>query len=213
MTRMLRVSILGALPNGEKWSVNPHFICSPSSGDLSYTQVTTIATAIAALTPASTLTGQWSTGTTLTGCRVEARSSSGALENVVERTKTTPVAGTGSMDHPYQTSVVLTLKTATAGASGRGRLYWPGTAITLDAPSLRIYSGAVSNVLAASSSYLTQILTAIRATTPESSLVVFSRTKNLLSLVNALSVGDIADVQRRRRDALVENVTTSSFAN
>lgn len=213
MTDYLRVSILGALPGGEKWSVNPHFICDPPGADLTYTDVTTIATAIAAITVNAQLKGAWSTGTSLTGCRVEARRTTGALENVVERTLGTPATGLGAERHPYQTSAVSTLKTTTPGASGRGRLFWPATGITMSNPSLRIETTAQSSLLTGVSAYLAAILAAIRVTAPASSLIVYSKTKNLMSLVNAIAIGDVADVQRRRRDALVENVATSAFAN
>jgi hypothetical protein len=213
MTQYLRVSILGALPSGEKWSVNPHFICDPTGDELTYAQVTTIATGIAAAIMPNTVLGQWSTGTTLIGCRVEARGSSGNLENVVERLKTTPQVGSGTTPHPYQTSVVQTLKTATPGASGRGRLYWPATGVALDAASLRIIPSAVSSLLTGLNAYLAAVLVEIRATAPASSLVVFSRKNDVLSLVNATAVGDVVDTQRRRRDSLIENISTAAFAN
>jgi hypothetical protein len=56
-------------------------------------------------------------------------------------------------------------------------------------------------------------LVEVRATAPASSLVVFSRKNDVLSLVNATAIGDIADTQRRRRDSLIENITTAAFAN
>jgi len=213
MTDYLRVSILGELPSGEKWSINPHFITDTAGADWTYTQLNTACNAIANIDPPATVKVYWSGTTKLTGARIEARQLDGTLENVVEKVADTPRPGTGTVGHPFQSAAVLSLRTATPGASGRGRLYLPATGVALDLSSLRISGIVPANLLIGMQTYLSGILTALRAQKPATSLAVYSRKNSQLNLVNAISAGDIVDTQRRRRDTLVENYVTASFVN
>jgi hypothetical protein len=100
--------------------------------------------------------------------------------------------------------VVFSLRTATAGGSGRGRLYWPATGIALSTTTMRVPAATVTAVLAAVESYLTSIKTAIDATLDGISLAVWSRTLESTANVTTIQMGDVVDTQRRRRDTLVE---------
>ena len=59
--------------------------------------------------------------------------------------------------------------------------------------------------------FLAAIETAIEASLGGASLAVWSRTNASLSAVQTLQVGDVADVQRRRRDALIESYTSLAY--
>jgi hypothetical protein len=213
MARILRVSIKGQLPNGEEWSVNPVYSVGGDFGvPVSATQANTIATAIAAVVVPTGLLQAMSTSTNVLGCRVEARGLDGALESLAEANKAVATAGTGASPHPYQTSAVISLRTATPGASGRGRLYWPATAAAIDTASLRITAAFHPTLLAAAKTYLSGIETAIEATLTGVALAVWSRLgTGSVSVVTSLNVGNVFDVQRRRRDTLVETYLTTTF--
>lgn len=213
IANVIRVSILGSLPNGEVWSVNPVWQIGgvSTAEDVTQADVVAMATAIAALVPPAGILGMLGSTTTLSGCRVEARRWDGTLAALAQASKVTPTAGTGSNAHPYQTSIVTSLRTSGVGGSGRGRLYWPGTGQPLN-PDLRIPSASTATIAAAAKTYLTSITGAMAPSlTNAPVLSVWSRTNSSTLPVNSIIVGDIADVQRRRRDALVETSSSVTF--
>jgi len=211
MADLIKVSVQGTLPGGEVWSVNPVFKIVPGT-EINFQEVTDIVTAINALTLTTNLRSMWNSATLLTGCRVEARLLDGELVNLAEGLRDSPQAGTGSTPHPYQTSVVTSLRTSTSGPRGRGRLYWPATGITIDGGNLRINPTALSTAIGGGRNYLTTMETAIDGIiTASTKLAVWSRTTPALHQVSSLQMGDVADVQRRRRDQLAETVNVLGY--
>lgn len=206
MADVLRVSIFGALPSGEEWSVNPVYSIGGDFGvPVSPSQAQTIADAIAAISVPTAILQNMSNGsTTVQGCRVEARELDGTLESQAEALKGTPQAGSGTNVHPFQVSLVSSLRTTTPGASGRGRLYWPLTGLTLAAATLRPAAATMNPLVTAVETYLSTIDTAISATLTGVGLVVWSRKNGTVANVTTISMGDVPDVQRRRRDSLLE---------
>lgn len=212
MAQILRLSIIGGLPSGEEWSVNPCWEIDGTAGQpVPPTLAQTIAAACANVIPTGTLTELWNNVTTLRGVRVEARSLAGILESQAESIRTTPVAGTGTNPHPYQTSVVVSLRTPGVGPSARGRLFFPATGVTLSATTLRLSTSTRDSVLSGAKSYLTALETAIKASLPEANLTVWSRTTQNFHNVTQLQMGDVVDVQRRRRDQLIESYGAVAF--
>jgi hypothetical protein len=59
--------------------------------------------------------------------------------------------------------------------------------------------------------YLALVETAIKTVASGAVLVVWSRTDGGTTLVTTLQAGDIMDVQRRRRDSVVESYTTKTW--
>jgi len=211
MADLIKVSILGTLPGNEVWSVNPVFAVT-TGAVISYAECIAIVNAVNALTVPSGVRSIMSTSTYVTGCRVEARTAAGVLEALAEGNISSPVVGQGSMPHPFQTSLVSSLRTTTPGGSGRGRLYWPATGATIDAPTLRMTSSSASTALTGIKSYLNLIQTAVDASVDETvALAVWSRTTGQLPTVNSIQVGDVLDTQRRRRDKITETLTVASF--
>jgi hypothetical protein len=212
MADLLRVSIFGQMPGGEEWSVNPVYQIGGDFGtSVSQVQCQTVATAIAAVAVPTGLHQTLVTSSNVQGVRVEARTRAGGLEVQAEATKAVPQAGTGSTAHPYQTSLVISLRTALPGASGRGRMYWPATGIAAVATDLRLSAANATSVLAGAKTYLSSIETAIEATLPNTSLVVWSRKTAGLNGVISLQLGNIFDVQRRRRDVLIESYSSTTW--
>lgn len=208
-TQILRVSIQGAMPNGEVWSVNPCWEMDGSAGvSLSAAQAQTIATAIAAITVPTPMLNTMATGTTVTGCRIEGRQLSGGLEVQAEAVKATAQNGTGVNTHPHGTAIVISLRTPGVGASSRGRMYWPATGQALQSTDYRLAPATVSSLISAVKTYLVGVEAAINTTSgPNANLTVWSRLTSNFHNVNALQVGNVLDSQRRRRDALNEAYT------
>jgi hypothetical protein len=213
MAELLRISIIGAMPNGEEWSVNPVFSVGGDFGvPVTQIQAQTIATAIAAISAGNDLRGLMSTSTNINAIRVEARAVNGTLEAQAEASMVTPQAGMGGTNaHPFQTAMVFSLRTATPGATGRGRMYWPATGATLSVSTLRPSSAYVLTALTAMETYLSAIEAAIEVTLTGVALAVWSRKMEALRVVTQLQAGDVLDVQRRRRDALIENYQTVAY--
>lgn len=212
VARVLRVSIVGLLPGGEEWSVNPTYAIGGDFGvDVTPQQAQTIATAISAITIPTGLAQQWASGVSWTGCRVEARELTGGLVTQAEAPKAVPTAGTSAQVHPFQTAWVSSMRTAHPGARGRGRLYWPAHGVTLTAGTFRPGTSQTSTFISAVKTFLSSINTAIDVTLDGVSLAVWSRVNADIYPVTQIQVGDVLDVQRRRRDTLVEAITSTTF--
>jgi hypothetical protein len=211
-----RVSIQGTLGSSEKWSVNPCFATS-FPGTPSVPDLQAAADAIAKVDVPTALAGAKSFSAPVTNIRVEARSDTHVLELAAEAAFTGKQTGGTEPKSPPQTSVVLSLRTDTPGASGRGRLYWPGLGLPVANPSLRIPPTTRDGVAAAAVTYLRAVQDALKAgisPTPSAAtfeLAIFSKTRGIHSLVNRIMVGDVFDTQRRRRDALPESYVTATF--
>lgn len=213
MADLLRISLVGAMPNGEEWSVNPVYKIGGDFGEpVDAAQASAIAQAIAARAIPSGLLAMNPTVVTVTGVRVEARSVGGVLEALGEANRSTPAAGTSSASHGFSAAAVFSLRTATPGASGRGRLYWPAVGVTMNNLTLRINPPDITAALAGFKTLSSGIVTDIETTlSGAASLTVWSRKNADTSPVNTVQMGDILDTQRRRRDALVEGYQSTSI--
>lgn len=132
------------------------------------------------------------------GCVLHLISVGGASVQTVERTSS-PVVGTGAGNmFPHEVAVCVSLKTATAGRSGRGRLYLPPP---------RVGTGsAVGRLNGSTPSEWAAILAGFLTNDPDNDLtsIVASKTTNALHPVTEVGIGDVFDSQRRRRNELVE---------
>lgn len=201
------VRIAGLMPGGEVWSVNPRYL-SPGAGPvLDYDELLEWAEAIGTLTQAlvagAPLRQLLSTAASITSVRVEYITASGLMGQAAEWVPALPVAGGGSPTKPFQSAIVGSLLTGRPGRSFRGRLYWPALNISLNTTTLRIESGVAQGYANALADYLTDIGNAAPNGDP-AALVVVSQTRDVATPVTSISVGNVLDVQRRRRDALEE---------
>lgn len=206
MADLLRVSILGEMPGGEKWSINPTYGFTIGIA-VSSDEAAAIATAINGVTVPATLMNLNPAAVKIVGTRVEARNLAGDLESVAEVARPTPLVGASAITLPLQTSLVCSLRTTDSTARGKGRLYWPATGVQLATATHRFTTSTTSQFVGDMVTYLGGIRTAIRSVAGFSTaaLVVWSRVTPKKTVVIQLRAGDVPDVQRRRRDKLVES--------
>lgn len=208
----IRMSIGGTLPGGEVWSVNPVFSDLSSGGSAEAPQaLNEAATAARALPIPAALRTLLSTVGNVSRVRLEHRNNAGTLMTVGESAGA-PSAGTTGANKPFQTSIVLSLRTGLAGGSRRGRLYWPCLGGAISATSLRLDNPTNTVAAGAMAGYLTSLQAAINTELEgEYTLAVRSPTLGLETPVTSVTCGDILDTQRRRRDKAVEDVAEASF--
>ena len=207
------VRILGYLPGGEVGSVTRKF-ASPLGMVTEYEDLETwaeaLGTEILSWTSVNRLRGFLSSQAGIEGVRVEYRNSTGELEQAAEYIFPSRFAGSGSPRMPYQCSAVISLRTGRPGRSFRGRLYWPCLTPSLTTATLRIPPDDTV-VLAGN---MAQFLNFIRTSAPvehDLMAVVVSQTRNTYTGITQLQVGDIVDIQRRRRDSLQEAIVQEPF--
>jgi hypothetical protein len=211
MADLIKVSIQGQLPNGEVWSINPVWRLNTHPVSVTVTQCQAIVTAVNNIVVPTAVRNIMSSQTTFNGCRVEARAATGELESLAEGVRAAAVAGSGANPHPFQTSLVVSLRSPLAGASGRGRLYLPATGMQIATTSLRPPPADMTSIASGTKTYLAAIQTAVTSQVPDSILGVWSRTLATVLGVTRIQIGDVLDVQRRRRDSQVENYTELAF--
>lgn len=210
----VRVSILGASPGGEVWSINPVF--DPTGefpGGVDQTALDAACDAIAALNPGTNARNTLSNVLTITGARVEVREDSNdALIGISQQVRTTPFTGAGTQARGAQNALVLSLRTNTPGASGRGRLYWPSIAGVIGT-DLRAVPADVLLIATDLRTYLNAMRSALATAFPTIGfdLAVRSKTTHTTPHVVKVQMGNVLDTQRRRRDSMVEDYQTLAF--
>lgn len=206
----IRVSLQGSLPGGEVFSINPAFSETTDVVTWDQAEGQAAALAIGAIAlPSALLTikGTIAAGTVV---RVERRSDAGVLLGAAESPWLGGQGGSQPAAHPPQTSIVLSLRSNIPGSRGRGRLYFPALGATLSATTLRLTAPTTAAVATAAVNYLDSVATALKnALHPTPSLIdldlcVVSPTYGSKVIVERIEVGDILDVQRRRRDRMQE---------
>lgn len=201
------IRINGSLPGGEVWSISPKF--GPGALGLvdTYADLQEWCENVAALYSGdifpTQLRGLLSASGAVVSIRAEYRLSNRELITAAEYTLPAPVAGTGGATKPFQTSLVISLMTGRPGRSYRGRLYFPALAAALDGGTLRIPEVTLGNIVEASGDWLSQVESA--SGVPDGpKLAVVSELLGVATPVNTVGCGDVLDVQRRRRDSVVE---------
>lgn len=125
---------------------------------------------------------------------------------VAQAAGTFTFSGTGTTRSPFSTALVFSLNTAFAGRSFRGRCYWPAAGISVAS------SGRFSLVANTLTSFRT-LLQAITTASPDPLVkpVVYSPTRNQVTPVTSLRMGDMPDTQRRRDEGIAENYSTLAY--
>lgn len=209
-----RVIIKGSIGSVEQWSTSVAYGIvglSPDTPDQATTDAmaTRISTAVNTTSLGASLLGAMSTSCTIDIIRVERRAEDETVLNVAEVLRGTPVTGTGTASKTPQDALVLSLRTATPGARGRGRMYWPALGASLNG-SFQITSPSSAGAAAGAKTLLQAINTAIdgvysdAASALRGALSVRSGTDHVCRNVTSIQVGSILDTQRRRRDILPE---------
>lgn len=215
-----RLAVGGSLGNTEVWSINPAF---DPEGEVTTNEWNAAAgqamvQAAGNTPPPALLLTLLSTAAKVSNFRLEGRhDTTHALLGVAEYVRGNGWAGTGTPTKPAQTSVVLSLRTPLAGATGRGRLYWPALGASIDQTSLRMSGTDAAAIAGAGRLYLQSLQDEMKNAAggldlwTSLNLAVISRTSGSRNLVNRIQVGDVLDVQRRRRDRLRESYSTVDF--
>lgn len=209
-----KIILQGGLPGGEVWSCGLSFDADGGEGIQDPEELTAWALAVgtlyAALPAGNSLKNLQSTAVTSTGVRAESRNEDEELINFGEYTYPTAIVGTSTPTKTFQTSLVLSLRTPTPGGAGRGRVYWPTIALPLDTASLRLSGSLRTSYVTDWRSFINAIIASV-APTVVLHLIVRSVTYHVSRRVTQLQVGDVPDVQRRRRDTLTEAYTSLPF--
>lgn len=210
----VRVSILGTMLTNEVWSVNPVF--DPTGefpGGVNQVALDAAATAIANRTIPTQLRAFMSTSAARTGARVEVRDDvTDALIGISTQSISGSGAGSGTLNLPPQSALVLSLRTDTPGGSGRGRLYWPCLAATLDT-NARLSTTIMNTFVADMKSYLAGMRSDLAAAFPTIGFDLAVRSKATHSTPHVVRIqgGNVLDTQRRRRDSIPEAYSTLTF--
>lgn len=123
----------------------------------------------------------------------------------MKRVATLSPASTGgyaTATREYPTSSVVSLMTVRAGAHGRGRMYLP---LPAEAPDItgHVTAATCTNRATAMATFFHNANTQL-ATGAYMGVVVVASKAGFLTPVTKVRVGDVHDVQRRRRDHLTE---------
>ena len=210
----IRVGILGTTSGGEVWSVNPVF--DPEGefpGSVDQGALDTAAQAVANLTPGANLLSVLSPQLSYTGARLEVRhDADDSLLAISIATRAAPLVGTGTLRMPPQAAVVISLRTNTPGARGRGRLFWPTPAAAVDT-NFRIASTLQTAMLTDAKTWFQAIEGILASNFPSIgfNLAVRSKANAATPHVVRLQVGNVIDTQRRRRDALPESYASLAY--
>jgi hypothetical protein len=217
----IKVIALGRIGAAEKWScgvVYRNFELFAAS--MSQTMIESLAnrliTGIPSASIPSTLKSVWSNAVSITGWRVEQHGEDEKLTNVGEAAYAAAPVGSGSMSKSPQDALVVSLRTSTPGARGRGRIYWPALGVGLNG-EFQVTTPTQAQIALATAQLFQLIGDQIKsewaansmAVTPE--LAVRSITDHMSRKVERLQVGSILDTQRRRRDSLVETYVMQNY--
>ena len=118
----------------------------------------------------------------------------------------TPLAGSGSANQPLSNALVVTTLSGLPGARYRGRMFIPATAITPGSAG-RFSATTVSNAADGAQALIQGTIGALTTAFSTTSIdpIIWSKTLGTGTTMRQISVGDVPDVMRRRRDRLTEN--------
>ena len=201
------VRINGSLPGGEVWSVTPKFN-RPSGPVTEYEDLERWAGIVAGTMETWTTSNIFrtllSTAGTIDSVRVEARNAANQLTQAAEVQLTPSLPGISPANKMFQSCVVFTFLTGRPGRSYKGRMYWPALAASLNT-QLRMAQSTIDSY-ATNGVELLEMIGGAGATDGEFPIpVVVSQTTGVSTPITSVRVGDILDIQRRRRDSLTEN--------
>lgn len=212
MPRHHRVVIDGTLAGGaERWSCGIAYTAdaiTPTSAELA-TWAEAILTSLAPTTgQPATLKGYVSSSGSIQRVRTYSYPDVGAPADRQGVSVGAALVGAGSANMPPQCSMVVTLLTGIPGKSTRGRFYWPHVGGTVSNGGKSSLVGQTTAT--AFSGLLSNWGTLIDGVDIRPAVV--SEKTGLITPVSTVSVGDVIDTQRRRRDGLVETRFVSALA-
>lgn len=204
-----RLTTLAKMPNGEPFVTTCHFLNAESSPADVQALVNSIGGSWAtAYNGSVTYRGLFSPNFVWQGLRLHRIDpTTGAITAVAEYSFSGLSANTASgTDLPAQNAIVVSLRTATPGRRGRGRMYFGGFT------SAAVAAGGVvgSGTQTALRDFVNACYSAPLNSAPFNlaDLVVYSRVGRSTSTVTSIRVGSGFDVQRRRANRRVETYSS-----
>ena len=213
----VRVLLRGTIGASENWSVGIAYRRSVNGAPSSQQDLQAAAVAIAARTLGPDIRAVVSTAVRSTDVRVEVRSDANELLLAAEAPWIQLNSSGAGATKPPQTALVFSLRSTTPGSRHRGRFYWPALAATINTDTLRLTATATQAYARQMAAYLDGIETDLKEKLdPSPSLIdyrlgVYSPTLKSLTDISRIEVGDILDVQRRRRDSLPELYASAPY--
>lgn len=210
-----RMIISGTLPEGEVWSCSVAYkreetgddnVIRDYDGLRDQAEVTW--DLLDVLMDTGALAALLSSSAAINKVRWEYRNGT-TLEQAAEWTAT-PLPGQGTMTKVFQTSLVFSLLTGRPGRSYRGRIFWPALGATISSSTGRLTGPTIGEAASEMAAFLKD---AGRrgGLQPDVDPVVYSTLLDVVTPVTSVSVGNILDTQRRRRDSLVEGRATAAI--
>ena len=201
-----RISFVGTAPGGEIWDTSLWWTGLPIA---SAADANTFADAITQMWVPGDYGGissLWASDTHLTEIRLYHYAAGGSSATYIGVSVfPTAIAGVGSTQHPLQVACCVTLQTALAGRSHRGRMYWPANGVAVTAHQMNeATTEGVSETMATLLGDLSDTLAAGYA-------IVMSNALSASTQLTAVRADSRLDVQRRRanRSAALYSTTTS----
>lgn len=228
------MSVHGALPGGETWSCGLRSLAWAT--DLGSTAGPALAVAVAnrwrTMASKQNVARLFGNSTvnkneaTIDGVTVRRLNEDGVTVEQYEGSPTTPLTADGNGEnYPNQCALVVTLVTARAGRTGKGRIYLPCMQSLLIVGG-RIPGGVVTQIATAVKICLDGMNTDLRtATDPGQKLAVQSGKASqepgvwtpgapagyMGASIVSVRIGDTIDTQRRRRSSISESYTTAQL--
>lgn len=206
MVARAKLVINGTLGNPavERWSCGLHFgpgaVALPNTSVLLQTWVNAVAASLSALGSGTIPRSILSSAGTLTDVAAYYYTGPGPATLSANAPLSPTISGSGTPSMPPQASTVVTLLTDLAGRRNRGRIYWPRLTGTMTS-TLKVTTGSGT---ATDFRDMLRALQSDGTTTGAYTLSVYSAAAETLTPVSRISIGDVVDTQRRRRDALQE---------
>lgn len=129
------------------------------------------------------------------------RPSPGAHAELVSRIDGLNLSGSTAQTLPCQCALVFSLRSANPSRAGRGRVYVPVTAQAMASPS-----GRLNIAVGTASLNLGTMLDSLNGIALGSNAVGLS-TRTSQDLINRVTVDNVVDTQRRRRDQIAPSAT------
>lgn len=217
MANFNRVILSGHIAGVQSWSVGLSFGAAggTSDGVTTYDELNEWAEAIGQLNGGHVFDDELGvalgTITDLSQIRTEALQANGDLVEAAEVAQSPAYSGSGTVHMPPQSSIVMSLDTGRPGRSYRGRAYWPALGLPLDTGSARIDISDATSLATSFVGFLGDIAAAAPAG-HNLDPVVASAKLGVQTPVTRVQVGTVVDTQRRRRDKLVEQYASVTYA-
>ena len=157
----------------------------------------------------SILTGGIGPNGTVTSVGVSWRDETGELIMAATSVFSTPLEGSGSSNQPLSNALVVTTLSGLPGARYRGRMFIPATAYVPGSVG-RFSATTVSDAADNARALIVGSVATLRNELANTSIepIIWSKTLGAGTTMRQISVGDVPDVMRRRRDRLTENRQT-----